>query len=555
LFSLFILEIIIATHGSSQDLNFGLLVDTLGKAITESKDWLVSIKSLQLFHRVIQEGSEEFMETVLRHNVNKVLNMSGWKDRLTAEAMEQSPFVRQYARYIEERVVLYRNVQIKQLDPQMQLPIYTTAKFHEEELFRLIAALQRVTEEILECYHLLSTKESRLGNAATVGAFNLLIDDALSLFKLLSDANLKLLDTYFDMAKPNAKTALELYQRHCRQSQELLEMLKFAKKSGVSRRNIPLLKATPDTILEAMKEYLGEEGLNSSGASARNRSSNRYIDDEEAPTMNLSDMLTPQELEMIKDSVSPSSRSDEEYTNSSSYTDDISPRANKQAPRRSSKIDPSKIKAPPTSPPKTSTSPSMLEFDVPPPMQHSNSNNNMMNFDNFFGHAPPQQQQQPQQPFMTNNNTRQYSPPNQAYSPQYQNPPMLRGPSNPMLVPQNQQYYAPNPQQQQFHPHNPMNRVPSNPVMNQQAPPMNRQQEMIMRQHQFKQQYVQDKSNPYAQPPYQQQQQQQQQPPQQQQQQQAEFNPFDDPFADAPMNPQQAKRVANDNVLNSFHFN
>lgn len=528
-------KIIIATHGSAQDLNFGLLVDTMGKIITDSKDWLVSIKGLQLFHRVIQDGSEEFIETVIRHNVSKLLNMSSWKDRSTAEAMEQSPFVRQYARYVVERVILYRNFQIKHLEIQMALPLSTVQMSQPEEIFKLITSLQRISDELLECYQLLATKESRLGNASTIGAFNLLVDDALALFKLLADANVRLLDLYFDMNKENARKGVELYENHCRQSKDLLELFKFAKKSGVIRRNIPALKATPDTILEAMREYLGESGT---GTNKR-----KYEVEEEIPTMNLEEMLTPQELAFIKESIGESEQNPSEL--------ETIPQTRLRKPSR--------VQQPNSE---------LFQFDPPATQQNRptntgntttvsnnsniSNNNNMINFDDFFGGG--------------NNNPPSVSPPPQ----QYGYPPMQQQPPQPMYYGNNMYGSVPPPQQQQQYAsmkgRSPSNAPPpqyySNPqwgsaqntMMNQNRPPMpmmntnapmNRQQEMIMRQQQFKQQYIQDK---FVAPT------QNMPPQQQQQQQQQDYNPFDDPFADLPMNPQHEKQLKNADVLHNFDF-
>ena len=340
------------------------------------------------------------------------------------------------------------------------------------------------------------------------------------------------------MNKINARRGIELCEVHCRHSKDLLELFKFAKKSGASRRKIPALKATPDTILEAMREYLGDD---TGGAKSRLRSE---VNDEEVSTMNLADILTPQELEFIRESVSNSVRSDDDTTNSESFTDELSPRArqpsvSQQPSRRQS----SQIRPPQTPPPQQPQS-SLLEFT---PQANTSPSNNMLSFDDFMGNQPLPQQVSPSA-------RQQYSPPNVMYGNTYQQPPpqqvpqqqhmmhrVSSNPSFPQQQPPQPQYYS-NPQwgvpPQNMAP--PMARSNSlNANM-----PMNRQQEMILRQQMFKQQYVQDQfqqqpNNPYTAP---------------QQQQQQDANPFDDPFADMPLNPQQEKQAKSANVLHSFDF-
>lgn len=502
-------KIIMATNGPSNELNFGELVDAMSRIVTQSKDWLVSLKGLQLFHRLVQEGSEEFVETVLRHHVSKVLNMSAWKDRSTAIAMEQSPFVRQYGRYVEERYVLYRNIQIKYLDKSTQLPVIGSVRGREEELFKTISSLQRVCEELIECSVLLAEKRSRLDNGATVGAFNLLLDDGLVLFKLLSGANLQLLDSYFDMDKPNAQKAYKLYEKHCRQSLGLLDFFKFAKKTGLSRRNIPALKSTPDSILEAMKEFLGGEVTDTARRAWAEVDHNfDDIEVDEVPTMNLSDLLSQQEMDFIQ-------------TTAANNSEDQS---NKRLSRRS----------------EANASPAMLEFDdfLPPPTNNQPSRsrassgasktnaNNMINFDDFLTDAMAS----PSSPQVQQNMNVQYngrSPQQQQYQPSpnaNNRSSMTANPyySAPQMVPPYQQQqqgwntpppqYSPQHQQQQPPPPYYNNNNPNMPphMVNQ----MQKQQEVTQKQQFYRQQYLQA----------------QQQPQQQQQQSPSSSNPFDDPF-------------------------
>lgn len=146
-----------------------------------------------MLHRCIQEGHENFTEAILRVSPSKVLNFSSFKDQSSANGLEHTPFVRQYALYLEERIVLYRDFALRVLSPKLtiQSVIPKDSKNAMVDLFKAIENLQRVMEELLMCCN--KFKKTMLHNRSTIGAFTLLLFDSFGLYKMLSDGSLRLL--------------------------------------------------------------------------------------------------------------------------------------------------------------------------------------------------------------------------------------------------------------------------------------------------------------------------------------------------------------------------
>ncbi len=135
------------------------------------------------------------------------MNLAGFRDTSSAPAIEHQEFIRQYARFLEERVLLYRNTNIRQLSPKVGVDIMlaTVAGRRREEtegnkstnlkhLFKLLEGLQGVMSELLQ----LHVTYKMLTNPATLGAFSLILQDSFSLYKMLTESVIRLLGLFLE---------------------------------------------------------------------------------------------------------------------------------------------------------------------------------------------------------------------------------------------------------------------------------------------------------------------------------------------------------------------
>ena len=61
------------------DVSVPEIVLDLSTTMHKTKSWIVAIKGLQVFHRLIQEGNERFISTIVKLNPKKILDLTDWK--------------------------------------------------------------------------------------------------------------------------------------------------------------------------------------------------------------------------------------------------------------------------------------------------------------------------------------------------------------------------------------------------------------------------------------------------------------------------------------------
>eukprot|EP01080_Neovahlkampfia_damariscottae_P001801 gene1801-943_t len=224
------------------------IVDLLIWKIHRTQDWIVALKCLQVFHRLIQDGNENFARTCVQKNPVKVLNIKDFKDpNPSPKVFIQVPFIRNYSGYLEQRLFLFKNTGIRTLSPKY---IYPTEM---KDIFEVIESLQLLLDEILNC----TLKQDLVSNSSTMNAVSMVLKDSMLCYKLLSDGVLKLIDAFFKLGSEQANKGLEIYQKHLKQTDSLIEFYEEAKKlSGIIGSKLPSLKPPPDTFLKQMKSYV-----------------------------------------------------------------------------------------------------------------------------------------------------------------------------------------------------------------------------------------------------------------------------------------------------------
>jgi hypothetical protein len=166
----------------------GEVVDLLVWKIHRTQDWIVALKCLQVFHRLIQEGNEGFALSCVQKNPVKVVNIKGFKDpNPSPKVFVQVPFIRSYSVYLEQRLNLFKNTGIRTLSPKYLYPTKIT------EVCEVVENLQLVMDEILTC----DLKQDLVSNSSTMNAVSMILKDSMLTYKLLSDGVLKLIGLFF----------------------------------------------------------------------------------------------------------------------------------------------------------------------------------------------------------------------------------------------------------------------------------------------------------------------------------------------------------------------
>ncbi|KAK4391982.1 putative clathrin assembly protein [Sesamum angolense] len=89
----------------------GYCIHALSRRLAKTRSWIVAIKTLIVFHRVLREGDPSFREE-LRHFSRRgnIFQVANFRDDSGPLAWECSAWVRTYAFYLEERLECFRNI-------------------------------------------------------------------------------------------------------------------------------------------------------------------------------------------------------------------------------------------------------------------------------------------------------------------------------------------------------------------------------------------------------------------------------------------------------------
>ncbi|KAK0624662.1 ANTH domain-containing protein [Bombardia bombarda] len=237
----YIEHILIATH--SGEAGVGEVFRALQNRLHDST-WTVVFKSLITAHLMIREGSADVTLAYLAKH-NNILAVSMFSD-----AQTQGRNIRHYSDYLTERARAYRETKIDWVrGKEARLEKLTV----EKGLLRETEAVQHQLTALLKC----DVMESEQENEITVTVFRLLVLDLLALFQALNQAMINILGHFFEMSKPDAERAMDIYRTFTRQTDFVVQYLSVARQyEHHTRVEVPKLKHAPVNLGRQLEEYL-----------------------------------------------------------------------------------------------------------------------------------------------------------------------------------------------------------------------------------------------------------------------------------------------------------
>ncbi|KAL7620785.1 hypothetical protein AAE478_009783 [Parahypoxylon ruwenzoriense] len=236
----YIEHILVATH--SGEAGVGEVFRALQFRLRDST-WTVVLKSLITIHLMIREGSPDATLSYLAKHRNMIA-ISSFTD-----AQIQGRNIRHYAGYLAERVRAYRDTKVDWVrGKETRLEKLSVDK----GLLRETEVVQNQLTALLKC-DVLEDPE----NEITITVFRLLVLDLLALFQVLNQAMINILGHFFEMSKPDAERALEIYQTFTKQTDYVVQYLAVARQwEPHTRVEVPKLKHAPINLRRQLEEYL-----------------------------------------------------------------------------------------------------------------------------------------------------------------------------------------------------------------------------------------------------------------------------------------------------------
>ncbi|XP_054016052.1 phosphatidylinositol-binding clathrin assembly protein LAP isoform X15 [Hylaeus anthracinus] len=246
---------------------------------SQSTNWTVVFKALITVHHMLCYGNERFTQYLASSNstfqLNSFFDKGGVLVATTAARIgyDMSPFIRRYAKYLNEKALSYRTVAFDFCKVKRGKEDGTLRTMNAEKLLKTLPVLQSQLDVLLE----FDCTSNDLTNGVINMAFMLLFRDLIRLFACYNDGIINLLEKYFDMNKKQCREALDLYKKFLIRMDRVGEFLKVAENVGIDKGDIPDLTKAPSSLLDALEQHLASlEGKKGSAANTPTQSaSNR----------------------------------------------------------------------------------------------------------------------------------------------------------------------------------------------------------------------------------------------------------------------------------------
>lgn len=236
---------------------------------SQNTSWVVVYKALITTHHLMCYGNERFTQYLASSNVS--FQLSNFVDKTGVQSAvgartgyDMSPFIRRYARYLNEKALSYRAVAFDFCKVKRGKEEGTLRTMNSENLLKTLPILQNQLDALLE----FDCTANDLSNGVINMCFMLLFRDLIRLFACYNDGIINLLEKYFEMNKKQCREALDLYKKFLIRMDRVAEFLKVAENIGIDKGDIPDLTRAPNSLLDALEQHLASlEGNTPTAAS------------------------------------------------------------------------------------------------------------------------------------------------------------------------------------------------------------------------------------------------------------------------------------------------
>ncbi|KAE8378929.1 ANTH domain-containing protein [Aspergillus bertholletiae] len=241
--SKYIEHILVATH--TGEAGVAEIFRTLQLRLRDST-WTIVFKALIVIHIMVREGQLDATLQYMAENPRR-LAISGF-----SEVQSQGHNIRRYSDYLVARANAFEATKTDYVrSGQGRMKRLTV----EKGLLRETEIVQRQIHALLKCDLLTDEVE----NEITLTAFRLLTLDLLTLYSVMNEGTINVLEHYFEMSRPDSERALEIYKTFTQQTEEVVKFLGVARHfQAATRLEIPKLKHASTDLTRLLEDDLND---------------------------------------------------------------------------------------------------------------------------------------------------------------------------------------------------------------------------------------------------------------------------------------------------------
>ncbi|CAG7924638.1 unnamed protein product [Penicillium olsonii] len=241
--SKYIEHILVATH--TGEAGVAEVFRTLQLRLRDSA-WTIVFKALIVLHLMIREGQLDAALGYLSDNPRKIAPSN------FSEAQSQGHNIRRYAEYLITRAKAF---EATKTDHVRSGPGRLKRIGVDKGLLRETEIVQKQIRVLLRC-ELLSDEPE---NEISLTAFRLLTLDLLTLYSVMNEGTINVLEHYFEMSRPDSIRALAIYKTFTKQTEEVVQFLGVARHfQSATRLEIPKLKHASTDLARLLEDDLND---------------------------------------------------------------------------------------------------------------------------------------------------------------------------------------------------------------------------------------------------------------------------------------------------------
>ena len=240
----FILQSLARTADAQKAIECGTEV------LETSKDAVRVLKALTVLHRICQGAAEDCdVLRLMQPHVSR-LHLSKFTDDKNSESLDMAILVRTYSLYLEEKVMVYRSTRME-AEKNTKKSIATIEQKSLSERAAALEHMQGQLKVLLEC------RSGMTFNAPVVGAYSLLIKDAVALYNIINQITMHMLEVVFSSTQAEATKIAKCLETLNQQTIGLQNFFMSFSQSPALSKTIGnmTLKPFPESFLETVRQY------------------------------------------------------------------------------------------------------------------------------------------------------------------------------------------------------------------------------------------------------------------------------------------------------------
>ncbi len=225
-------------------------IECVTEVLESSKDAVRVLKALTVLHRVCRDATEDSeILRLMQPHVNR-LHLSKFTDDKNSECLDMAVLVRTYSLYLEEKVMVYRSTRMEAEKNTKK----SIAIIEQKSLLERAAALEHMQGQLkvlLEC------RSGMTFNPPVVGAYSLLIKDAVSLYNIINQITMHMLEVVFSSTQAEATKIAKCLETLNQQTIGMQNFFMSFSQSPALSKTIGnmTLKPFPESFLETVRQY------------------------------------------------------------------------------------------------------------------------------------------------------------------------------------------------------------------------------------------------------------------------------------------------------------